>query len=115
MRMILLLLVMERASRALPYPRRHRNILRLFGYFYDEKRIYLILEFAPGGELYKTLQRGRFSEAKGARYVLDVAQALAHCHKKKVIHRDLKVCVMCACACACAVLCCCCCFRCKVR
>lgn len=70
---------------------RHRNILRLFGYFYDEKRIYLILEFAPGGELYKTLQKGRFSEAKGARYVLDVAQALAHCHKKKVIHRDLKV------------------------
>lgn len=65
----------------------------MFGYFYDEKRIYLILEFAPGGELYKTLQRGRFSEAKGARYVLDVAQALAHCHKKKVIHRDLKVCV----------------------
>eukprot|EP00752_Nemacystus_decipiens_P002902 g2700.t1 len=69
---------------------RHRNILRLFGYFYDEKRIYLILEFAPGGELYKTLRNGRFSEAKGARYVLDVAQALAHCHKKKVIHRDLK-------------------------
>ncbi|CAM9743020.1 unnamed protein product [Ectocarpus sp. 4 AP-2014] len=69
---------------------RHRNILRLFGYFYDEKRIYLILEFAPGGELYKTLQKGRFSEAKGARYVLDVAQALAHCHKKNVIHRDLK-------------------------
>lgn len=70
---------------------RHRNILRLFGYFYDDKRIYLILEFAPGGELYKTLQKGRFSESKGARYVLDVAQALAHCHKKKVIHRDLKV------------------------
>ncbi|CAN0279157.1 unnamed protein product [Pylaiella littoralis] len=69
---------------------RHRNILRLFGYFYDDKRIYLILEFAPGGELYKTLQKGRFSEAKGARYVLDVAQALSHCHKKKVIHRDLK-------------------------
>ncbi|CAM9721136.1 unnamed protein product [Hapterophycus canaliculatus] len=69
---------------------RHRNILRLFGYFYDDKRIYLILEFAPGGELYKTLQKGRFSESKGARYVLDVAQALAHCHKKKVIHRDLK-------------------------
>ncbi len=63
----------------------------MFGYFYDEKRIYLILEFAPGGELYKTLQKGRFPEAKGARYVLDVAQALAHCHKKKVIHRDLKV------------------------
>lgn len=73
---------------------RHRNILRLFGYFYDERRIYLILEFAPGGELYKQLCKGRFGEEKGARYVLDVAQALDHCHKKKVIHRDLKVCVL---------------------
>lgn len=63
----------------------------MFGYFYDERRIYLILEFAPGGELYKQLCKGRFSEEKGARYVLDVAQALDHCHKKKVIHRDLKV------------------------
>ena len=70
---------------------RHRNILRLFGYFYDDRRIYLILEFAPGGELYKQLCKGRFGEETGARYVLDVAQALDHCHKKKVIHRDLKV------------------------
>lgn len=75
-------------------PVRHRNILRLFGYFYDERRIYLILEFAPGGELYKQLCKGRFSEERGARYVLDVAQALSHCHKKKVIHRDLKVCLI---------------------
>ncbi|OQR77605.1 aurora kinase A-A-like, partial [Tropilaelaps mercedesae] len=32
---------------------RHKNILRLFGYFHDEKRVYLILEYAPGGELFK--------------------------------------------------------------
>ena len=36
---------------------RHPNILRLFGYFYDETRIYLILEFAPRGEMYKSLQK----------------------------------------------------------
>ena len=35
----------------------HRNILRLYNYFYDDTRIYLILEYAPGGELYKELQR----------------------------------------------------------
>lgn len=38
---------------------RHKNILRMFGYFYDEKRIYLILEFAPQGELYKKLMKVR--------------------------------------------------------
>lgn len=36
---------------------RHPNILRLYGYFYDDTRIYLILEYAAGGELYKLLQK----------------------------------------------------------
>jgi serine/threonine protein kinase len=35
----------------------HENILKLYGFFWDEKRVYLILEYAPGGELYKELQR----------------------------------------------------------
>ena len=35
---------------------RHPNILRLFGYFYDECRVYLILEFAPKVRLSKTLK-----------------------------------------------------------
>ena len=35
---------------------RHKNILRLYGYFYDTNRVYLILEFANGGELYKEVR-----------------------------------------------------------
>jgi len=70
---------------------RHRNILRMFGYFYDSKRIYLILEYSPGGELYKKLTaRGRFSERVSARYICDLSQALSFCHQKHVIHRDIK-------------------------
>ena len=46
---------------------RHENILRMFGYFHDKTRVYLILEFAPRGELYKELQRcGRFDEKRTA-------------------------------------------------
>jgi len=72
---------------------RHNNILRLFGYFYDESRVYLILEFAPKGELYKTLQQqqgGRFDEAQSAKYINQMTDALSYCHSKKVIHRDIK-------------------------
>lgn len=70
---------------------RQRNILRMYGYFWDEKRIYIILEFAPGGELYKVLtSKGRFSEHTTARYILDLSKALAYCHVKHVIHRDIK-------------------------
>jgi serine/threonine protein kinase len=70
---------------------RHPNILRLYGYFYDHNRVYLILEFAKGGELYKELQDcGRFTEAKAATYILSLADALKYCHSKHVIHRDIK-------------------------
>jgi serine/threonine protein kinase len=42
----------------------------MYGYFWDENRIYIILEFAPGGELYKVLtSRGHFSESVTARFV----------------------------------------------
>jgi len=72
---------------------RHVNVLRMFGYFYDETRVYLILEFAPRGEMYKILQKqthGRFDEWKSAKYVRQLADALQYCHSKKVIHRDIK-------------------------
>nr|ACN34979.1 unknown [Zea mays] len=46
---------------------RHPNILRLYGYFYDQTRVYLILEYAAKGELYKELTRCKhFSERRTA-------------------------------------------------
>uniref|UniRef100_A0A3Q0SJK7 non-specific serine/threonine protein kinase n=1 Tax=Amphilophus citrinellus TaxID=61819 RepID=A0A3Q0SJK7_AMPCI len=70
---------------------RHPNILRLYGYFHDASRVYLILEFAPRGELYSELQRcGHFPEDRSATYIMELADALNYCHTKKVIHRDIK-------------------------
>lgn len=70
---------------------RHKSILRLYGYFYDSKRVYLIIEYAPQGELYKKLMRaGRFSEKQSALYVQEMARALIYMHSKHVIHRDIK-------------------------
>jgi aurora kinase len=46
---------------------RHPYILRLFGYFYDQKRVYLILEYAARGEMYKELMKvGKFAERRAA-------------------------------------------------
>ena len=39
----------------------------MYGYFYDETRVYLILEYAPKGELYKELQKNvRFGDQRTA-------------------------------------------------
>ena len=35
----------------------HPNILKLYGYFDDEEKIYLILEYAAWGELYSTVKK----------------------------------------------------------
>lgn len=70
---------------------RHPNILRLYGYFHDASRVYLILEYAPRGELYGELQRcGSFPEDRTATYIMELADALHYCHTKNVIHRDIK-------------------------
>ncbi|MGH0180538.1 UNVERIFIED_CONTAM: hypothetical protein FKN15_004535 [Acipenser sinensis] len=70
---------------------RHPNILRLYGYFHDSSRVYLILEYAPKGELYSELQRcGKFNEQRSATYITELSDALLYCHSKKVIHRDIK-------------------------
>lgn len=70
---------------------RHPNILQLFGHFHDSKRVFLILEFAGRGELYKHLRReSRFPEWKAAQYIAQMASALRYLHRKHVIHRDIK-------------------------
>jgi len=84
---------------------KHKNILRLYGFFYDKSRgkfllfkmisktssVYLILEYAPGGELYKQLKQAKmFTEPVAARYILSLVEALQYCHTKHVIHRDIK-------------------------
>ncbi|CRK29636.1 Serine/threonine-protein kinase ark1 like [Verticillium longisporum] len=70
---------------------RHPNILQLYGHFHDSKRVFLILEFAGKGELYKHLRReSKFPEWKAAQYVAQMASALRYLHRKHVIHRDIK-------------------------
>jgi len=70
---------------------KHPNILRLYSYFFDEWRIYLILEYAQGGELYKVLRKqGKFSEPVASKYIRQVIHALTYLHSKNIIHRDLK-------------------------
>ena len=69
----------------------HPNILHMYGWFHDDARIYLILEYANRGELFNELRKvKRFQEPAAATYMHQIADALTYLHKKKVIHRDIK-------------------------
>ncbi|XP_054805611.1 CBL-interacting protein kinase 24 [Prosopis cineraria] len=70
---------------------RHPNIVRLHEVLASQTKIYIILEFVMGGELYdKIVQQGKLSENESRRYFQQLIDAVAHCHSKGVYHRDLK-------------------------
>ena len=72
---------------------RHPNIIRLYSYFHDETRVYLVLEYAPGGTLFSALEASpnkRFEEPRAAVVLKQLCSALAHCHKYQIVHRDIK-------------------------
>lgn len=71
----------------------HPNVLQLYGYFHDQTRFYMILEYAPGGNLYEELlnqPNKRFDEKRAAGYIRSLIDALIYLHERDVIHRDIK-------------------------
>lgn len=70
---------------------RHPYIVRLFEVLASTTKIYIILEFVSGGELFdKIVHRGRLPENESRRYFQQLIDAVSHCHSKGVYHRDLK-------------------------
>ncbi|GAB2216134.1 hypothetical protein Droror1_Dr00023902 [Drosera rotundifolia] len=70
---------------------RHPYIVRLHEVLSSRTKIYIILEFVTGGELFdKIVHQGRLSEKDSRRYFQQLIDAVSHCHSKGVYHRDLK-------------------------
>lgn len=70
---------------------KHKNLTQLYGFFYDEKRVYLLMEYVYYGELYKYLKNnGPLNEVLASYFVFQMANALDYMHSKNVVHRDIK-------------------------
>ena len=69
----------------------HPNVIKLFEYFEDDEKIYLIMEKCTGGELFdRILEKEFFSEKEAARIFKQILMAINYCHNSGVCHRDLK-------------------------
>jgi 5'-AMP-activated protein kinase catalytic alpha subunit len=54
----------------------------------SEQTIYLVMEYAKGGELFQYIvQRERLKEQVAARFLLQLIGAIDYLHQKKIIHR----------------------------
>lgn len=70
---------------------KHPFIISMDYAFQNEKKLYFVLEFCPGGELFFHLSRvSRFDEKITKFYCTQIVLALTHLHKHDVIYRDLK-------------------------
>jgi len=66
-------------------------VVRLFYSFCSAQNLYLVMEYAPGGDCYSLLRTlGRLEEAMVRTYAAEVVLALEYCHGRGVVHRDLK-------------------------
>ncbi|VBB72363.1 Putative serine/threonine-protein kinase [Podospora comata] len=71
---------------------RHPFVVKLYYAFQDQEKLYLILEYGQGGELFTHLSTERmFSEETAAFYMAEMVLALSHLHQNLgVVYRDLK-------------------------
>jgi serine/threonine protein kinase len=69
----------------------HPFIVNMFHSFKDETRLYMILEYVIGGELFSQLRKvGRFNKNTSQFYAAQIVLALEYLHDKNIVYRDLK-------------------------
>ena len=70
----------------------HPNTVKLYEVIETRHTLFLVLEYVNGGELYDYLvAHGRMKEKDARAKFRQILNAVSYCHKKHVIHRDLKV------------------------
>ncbi len=71
---------------------KHPHIIRLFHCFEDAYNVYLVLEYAENGSLFRYLRkRGKFPENEAFVYFFQTCLGIDYLHKMNIVHRDLKV------------------------
>ena len=71
---------------------RHPNLVALLDYFEDSLRVYMVLEYANGGDALKYIQKtGALSEDQSRVWINQIGDAVRYLHDQNIAHRDLKL------------------------
>eukprot|EP01060_Flectonema_neradi_P031429 TRINITY_DN4763_c1_g1_i1.p1 TRINITY_DN4763_c1_g1~~TRINITY_DN4763_c1_g1_i1.p1 ORF type:complete len:291 (+),score=43.62 TRINITY_DN4763_c1_g1_i1:70-942(+) len=71
----------------------HDNVVKLIEVMRGKAKMYLVMEFVNGGELYDVIvsnENKRLSEEQTRRYFGQLISGVSYCHSQQVAHRDLK-------------------------
>ena len=69
---------------------RHPNVVGIREVLASRSRVFVVMEYARGGELFAKVARGRLTEDHARRYFQQLVAAVGFCHRRGVAHRDLK-------------------------
>lgn len=68
----------------------HPNIVELHEVMATKSKIYFVMEYVRGGELFRKVAKGRLKEDTARKYFQQLISAVEFCHARGVYHRDLK-------------------------
>ncbi|KAF5182872.1 Cbl-interacting protein kinase [Thalictrum thalictroides] len=69
---------------------RHPYIVQLYEVMATKTKIYFVVEYAKGGELFNKVAKGKLKEDVARKYFQQLITAVDFCHSRGVYHRDLK-------------------------
>ncbi|CAN8253171.1 unnamed protein product [Cochlearia groenlandica] len=84
--------LMEQIKREISVMRiaKHANVVELYEVMATKTRIYFVVEYCKGGELFNKVAKGKLRDDVAWKYFYQLINAVDFCHSRQVYHRDIK-------------------------